>query len=559
MHSAASRPALPDWASQLVALYESDAASQFVLYGNVQDRFRVPAAEGGLVELTAYFTRVLLPRFDVVLSYDLGNGIRVEKGGELLAQWPGLKETAADLPRAARPAIEWLTRYLRYCANLARLGKERVQVAVIIKAANLVAPAVPGSHDHELHAMALLMREWSSEALLAEHALATFLLTENLNDLHPLLATNPRAARVKIPLPGVEEIEGALRSGEERYAGALAGFSSDLPKLAAHLAGTTLNAVESLLKLKQYRREALSGEDLSRLRKQLVEEECQGLIEFIEPRRSLEDLHGQEKLKAWLRQDLALWKSGDLRALPMGYLVCGPVGTGKTYLVECLAGEAGVPVVKIRNFRDKWVGSTEGNLEKIFRLLQALNRCYVFIDEADQALGRRDSGGNDSGLSGRIYSMMAAEMSRPENRGRIIWVLASSRPDLIEVDLKRPGRVDVKIPIFPTSTAEESWHLLRALARRYDLELDESNHAELRPRMPLLLTPGAAEALALKIYRDVHANGRSVGDSLRGALETYQNPVPPEIMEAQIRLAVAEASDLEFVPTPFRSARPAIP
>ena len=136
----------------------------------------------------------------------------------------------------------------------------------------------------------------------------------------------------------------------------------------------------------------------------------------------------------------------------MGYLVCGPVGTGKTFLVECLAGEAGIPVVKIKNFRDKWVGTTEGNLEKIFRLLHALGRCFVFIDEADQALGKRDSGSNDSGLSGRVYSMIAKEMSDGGNRGKIIWVLASSRPDLIEIDLKRPGRVDVKIPIFPTST-----------------------------------------------------------------------------------------------------------
>src|SRR5258708_7187817 len=68
-------------------------------------------------------------------------------------------------------------------------------------------------------------------------------------------------------------------------------------------------------------------------------------------------------------------------------------------MVECLAGEAGVPVVEIKNFRDKWVGYTEGNLEKIFRLLQVLTRCFVFIDEADQALGRRESGANDSGLS----------------------------------------------------------------------------------------------------------------------------------------------------------------
>ena len=51
-----------------------------------------------------------------------------------------------------------------------------------------------------------------------------------------------------------------------------------------------------------------------------------------------------------------------------------------------------MPVVKLKNFRDKWVGSSEGNLEKIFRLIRALGRCIVFIDEADQTLGRRESG-----------------------------------------------------------------------------------------------------------------------------------------------------------------------
>jgi len=544
--------ALPAWAGEMVALYESNAASQFILHGNVNDRFLLPlGGERALGSLSDFFLRVLLPRFDVVLSYDLGNGMRVEKGGEVFSQWPALKENPS-LPKEPRAAVEGLTRYFRYTANLARLGKPRLQVGCLIKAASLLAPAMPGGFNYDLNSLALLMRDWADDAMLSEHALVTCLITENINDLHPLLVNNPRAAKIKVPMPSTSEISDAVSTSAHRYPQALANFKNDTANLAVMLTGATQNAVDSLLKLKEYRAQSLQSADLVKLKKQLVEEECAGLIEFIESERTLDDLHGQEKLKAWLRQDIALWRAGDLRALPMGYLLCGPVGTGKTYMVECLAGEAGVPVVKIKNFRDRWVGSTEGNLEKIFRLLQALTHCFVFIDEADQALGKRDGGANDAGLSGRIYSMMAAEMSRPENRGRIIWVLASSRPDLIEVDLKRPGRVDVKIPIFPTGNTTDSYNLVSALCKRQKIELTPDDRAELEPLMPLLLTPGAAEALAVKIYRLVRTSGLSPSAAMRQCLDGYQNPVSAEIMDFQIGLAAKEASDLEFVPEVFR-------
>jgi len=552
----APRPAkLPTWADEMVALYESQAASQFILHGNVNDRCLLPQGEKRVLgSLGDFLETVLLPRFDVVLSYDLGNGLRVEQGGETFTQWPGFKENP-ELPRAPRAAVETLTRYFRYTANLARLGKPRLQVGCFVKAANLLAPTMPGGVNYDLNSLALLMRDWADDPLLAEHSLVTVLITENLNDLHPLLVNNPRAAKIKLPLPSTPEIAEAVEHALPRFPKALEKFKDDGPNLAAQLTGATQNAIDSLFKLKEYHAEPLQPADLVKLKKQLVEEECAGLIEFIESKRTLDDLHGQEKLKTWLRQDVALWRQGDLRALPMGYLICGPVGTGKTYMVECLAGEAGVPVVKIKNFRDKWVGSTEGNLEKIFRLLQALTRCFVFIDEADQALGKRDSGSNDSGLSGRIYSMMATEMSRPENRGRIIWVLASSRPDLIEVDLKRPGRVDVKIPIFPTSTTAESYALLRALCKRQGLDLTDADRTVLEPILPLLLTPGAAEALSVKIYRLVKVQGKTPLEAVQQCLDGYQNPVAAEVMDFQIGLAVKEASDLEFVPEIFRTKR----
>ena len=550
--STAAARSLPEWAQEAIQLYESNAASQFILYGNVYDQLLIPSGSKNRIgTLTDFLLQVLLPRFDVVLSYDLGNGIRVEKGGEVFSKWPQLQQNP-ELPKAPRLATETLTHYFRYVANLARLNREGRQVACIVRSANLIAPMVQGGLDYDLNALASLVRDWASESLLVSHSLASFLIVENLNDLHSLIANNPRSARVKIALPSADELNAAFTLMCPQYPTALQDYSSQLDNLAHQLTGSTLGAVETMFKTKEHARTKIVSDDVVRLKKQLVEQDCSGLIEFIESKRTLDDIYGQEKVKTWLRQDIALWKSNDLQALPKGYLLCGPVGTGKTFMVECLAGEAGVPIVKLKNFRDKWVGSTEGNLEKIFRLLQALGRCYVFIDEADQAIGRRESASGDSGISGRIYSMLAEEMGSSGNRGKLIWILASSRPDLIEVDLKRPGRIDVKIPLFPTINRRESFELIRVLCTRHQLTLGEDDYKTVADSLPVLLTPGSAETLAVKIYRIVRTENKSPAEALRALVTDYQNPVPLDALQFQIELAVKEASDLEFVPNIFR-------
>jgi len=544
-----NRRAIPAWAHTIADSYESNAASQFVIYGNINDRMVLPGAQAPrLGALADFLLGALLSGFDVVLSYDLGNGIRVEKGPEVFSKWPHFQESQKDW-KTPRPAVETLTRYFRYCANLSRLNQPVVQVGCIIKNADLLVPALQGGLDYDLNALASLMRDWSNESLLAGHALATFLLTENLNDLHPLIVNNPRIARVRIDLPSSDELLDGFRVLAPSFPVSLSDMAADLPTVAEQLAGTTLGALESVIKTKEHRKERLVAADLVGLKKDLVERDTGGLIEFVETPRTLNDLYGLERIKAWLRQDIELWKKNDTAALPKGYLLCGPVGTGKTFLVECLAGEANVPIVQMKNFRDKWVGSSEGNLEKIFRLIHALGRCYVFIDEADQALGRRDASSGDSGVGGRIYSMFAEEMGSSTNRGRVIWVLASSRPDLIEVDLKRPGRIDMKIPLFPTTTAREGFDLLRMLCLKRGMTIAESSFASLESRIPPLLTPGAAEALVTKVYRQVRTSTCSPEDVFQECLTEYQNPIARDVMEFQIQIAVGEASALEFVPT----------
>jgi hypothetical protein len=535
----------PAWASELALAYESGAHGQFILYGNVHDRM---VAGSRLVNLASYLQDELLSGFRIVFSYDLGNGLVIERGGELVAEWGGANLERP--PREPLAALQYLSRYLRYLGNLRALGRDpEANVAVLVRGVDQIVPADGAGFEHG--SLTSVLREWASEAPFSELPFTCVLIADNLNDMEPLVAYDTHVGRIRVPLPDAALLERALALLQQQEPKAFAQGAS-LAQLAGALVGVTVSALESLVRIRDHSAQSIGAADLTRIKKELVERDSSGLVEFIESTRTLDDYHGQEALKQWLRQDIALWAAGDLKALPMGYLLCGPVGTGKTYLVECLAGEAGVPVVKLKNFRDRWVGSSEGNLEKIFRLVRALGRCMVFIDEADQTLGRRESGSGDSGLSGRLYAMVAQEMSNSANRGRVAWILASSRPDLIEVDLKRPGRVDVKVPLLPTSTPAESAQLVAALARRYGLEIAAAELKKLEARMPTLLTPGAAEALVVKAYRQSRTQGQSAAAALASCLDGYQNPVPADVLEFQMRIAIREATDLAFVPPAFR-------
>ena len=535
----------PAWANELALAYESGAHGQFMLYGNVHDRV---AVGGRFANLAGYLENELLAGFQVVLSYDLGNGLLIERGGEIVEQWGGAN--LKSLPREPLPAIQYISRYLRYLGNLRALGREtKDAVAVIVRGIDQIAPADGSGFEHG--SITSLLRQWAAEEPFCDLPFTSILIADNLNDVEPSIAFDAHAARIRVPLPlaaSLAQALGILRMQQPKAFSA----QTDNDQMAAALVGVTLSALESLVKIRGHSGQALGAADFARVKKELVERDSAGLVEFIESKRTLADYHGQDALKSWLQQDISLWQSGDLKALPMGYLLCGPVGTGKTYLVECLAGAAGVPVVKLKNFRDRWVGSSEGNLEKIFRLVRALGRCMVFIDEADQTLGRRESGGGDSGLSGRLYSMIAQEMADTANRGRVLWILASSRPDLIEVDLKRPGRVDVKVPLLPTATPAESGTLIGALAKRYGLEIAAEALQRLEPKMPTLLTPGAAEALVVKAYRHSRTQNASPAAALEACLTDYQNPVPADVLEFQMRIAIREATDLAFVPPAFR-------
>jgi SpoVK/Ycf46/Vps4 family AAA+-type ATPase len=597
---------LPAWAREMDEILRSGATSQFVLHGNVFDLVPDPG-EGGVdwVSLSGFLARTMLAGFDVVLQYDRSKGIRVPTGGDhfhrflkgmdaflgtsLAGALPkGTDKLAAldtrnQLPRDPKRALELIDRFLIGARGRTKVvGGKRVaaplKVGVVLDYAHFIAPQGDPLYLSDLSQTLIQILHWGSDPGMSGASAATILITENLNDLNRALVESPYSTKIRVSLPASEEIRAFVDDEVKAETEFDAVCAVSREALAEKLVGLSRVAVRALLRRALERGEKITTAYLTRMKKDLIEKEAAGRLEFIESSRTLDDVAGHDEAKAWLRQDAVLLRRARTRALPMGYLLAGRIGTGKTYLVECLAGEIGIPCVELRNFREKWVGATEGNLEKIFAILHALGQVIVFVDEADQMTGKRGGGDGDSGLSGRVYAMLAKEMSETANRGKIIWIFATSRPDLLEVDLKRQGRLDVHIPLFPPGDTEGRAALFAAMAHKLHVPIA----VEELPRLPDNDQIGGNEmegilVRALRTFetsRDAEERGESPGpgpaspadsaassaptlrESIEQAIADFRPSAHVERLQLMDLLAVKECTDARFLPKRFRSLNP---
>jgi SpoVK/Ycf46/Vps4 family AAA+-type ATPase len=231
----------------------------------------------------------------------------------------------------------------------------------------------------------------------------------------------------------------------------------------------------------------------------------------------------------------------------MGYLICGAVGTGKTFLAQCAAADFGIPCVILKNFRSKYVGETEGNLERILSLLRAMGPVVVVVDEADAALGDRSQEG-DSGTSGRVFGMIAAQMGDTRYRGRILWMLLTCRPDLLPIDLKRQGRAEVHIPLFYPDDAAELRDLFVAMAKKLGTRLEPGDV----PEIPQLgqLSGADVEGLVGRAWRRslLAGSDRVTREALAEVVSGFLPSIQGLEKELQETVAILECTDTEFLP-----------
>lgn len=563
---------LPGWAEEMREIFRGGTVSQFILHGNVFDLVPLRSGEATrFVPLKDFLTTALLANYDCVLYYSRGAGIRTLQGNEeflkflkLLDDWNQLKLSGGVLPRDPNGAMELIDRFIQFGRQrtVVESGTPTMQplrTAVIVDFVQFIVPqAEPGYMGDRSSEVLIRLLDWASDPGILGAQTVVVLVAENLADVAHALVDCPFNAKLRVPLPSESDCLAYLEAMHAQYPDLARLCDVPMDTVAKKVVGLTRVNMQQMLAVAVSNQHKITAAYLTKVKKELIEKECYGLLDFIESPTTLDDVAGNAPAKQWLREDAQLIRSGRLGALPMGYLMVGRIGTGKTWLATCWAGEVGIPFVAFKNFRDKWVGTTEGNLEKIFNVLHALGQVVVFVDEADQITGRRGGDAGDSGLSGRIYGRLAQEMSDTRNRGRVIWVFATSRPDLLEVDLKRPGRLDVHIPLFPPQTADERQELLAAMAHKVKLPIAKEELPTLSPT--LALGGNEMEALmvrALRVY-ELQAGGaqRLLGDILAGVIADYR-PLPHlRHLEYMDLLAVKECTDSRFLPEAYRAITP---
>ncbi|KAJ3090325.1 Peroxisome biosynthesis protein pex1 [Quaeritorhiza haematococci] len=166
----------------------------------------------------------------------------------------------------------------------------------------------------------------------------------------------------------------------------------------------------------------------------------------------------------WPTKYAAIYAQCPLR-LRSGLLLYGYPGCGKTLLASAVAKECGLHFISVKGpeLLNKYIGASEKAVRDLFERAQAAKPCILFFDEFDSIAPRR--GHDNTGVTDRVVNQLLTQMDGAEGLDGVYVLAATSRPDLIDPALLRPGRLDKSL-LCNMPDEEERLDILRAVSRK---------------------------------------------------------------------------------------------
>jgi len=526
------------WFNEFLNKYKSGISHEFLFHFNVRD----------LMDNYRYIDRYLYDeflkerKFSIVAFYDISRGLtflepNMEKEFNLIT---------------SNQAVNVLHSFPSRLFQYIDMALKNTKMALFIDHTEMIIPSVDvGSMSLEERMALIWLSEWSVNPRISSVGSVIFMLSDNIADVSKeILKSAYRVEPILVELPNYSErydyINYLLKDKNIRT-------DISMDEFAKLSSGLSRKAIKDI-KLKAEAEDVPITFDFIKEKKHSVlKKEYGDVLEFIYPEIGFEEIGGMDAAKNYLIKNIVEpIRNGDLRRVPMGILLCGPSGTGKTLLVNALAKSSGLNCVKIDMSRilGQYVGESEKNFKKCLLGAQSQQPVIVFVDEIDTTFRRGDQ--SDSGVSRNIFSEFLQFTSNTSNRGKVIFIAATNRPDLLDPALKRAGRFDKKIPIL-LPEAKERAEIFKIIVKKYGFESNIEDYMPFAEQTENY-TGAEIEAVVRKAYEIANEDDRDgtalTAEILSSAIQKCR-PSTQQV-EFMTRLAIEECDDKDLLPEKYK-------
>ncbi|MDE0482495.1 MAG: ATP-binding protein [Candidatus Poribacteria bacterium] len=554
-------------------LINSGTSRSIVLHGNIHDLFFVEESdEEDYIPLVPFLTRSWDISGFILIVYELNGPLRFlhtsdrEKVRNAFNSWRGESEPSQKnttslfaLPNKAEDpelktskslnasndlfeqylndaigsptlALELLRQFCLISRSTNVRGEKFLQekLLIIIEATDMLLP------EGEIRSLSLadrhrvsIVQDWISDSDFMKATDTVVFIAESKSLINSRVTRLPQVIDVEIQSPQVEARKHFISwfNRTQKPAKKELNLWGSQSQLAVLTAGLSIQALRQLLVSACYSGEKLRPDNVIEKVSEFIQAQLgEDVVEFKKPAHSLKDIVGNQKLVEFLRTQIIPRITSTGKDSIAGLSVCGPIGSGKTFIFEGLAGELDIPVLVLKNIRSMWFGQTDVIFERLRRLLMALVNVLIFVDEADTQFGDvgRDAHATERRLTGKIQAMM----SDPQLRGNITWLLMTARIYNLSPDLRREGRVgDIVIPVLDPTGEDRETFLRWTLSNIFRGEIPDEAF-----KLLLSLTEGYSAASFASLRADLEAAKNREGElSVDEIVDVISDRILPNI------------------------------
>lgn len=550
---------LPSWLETLILKIKAETSHFFLLHGNVHDLIR--SVDGKYVRIHQVLADIFSRR-ELLMFYSLSTGLQfatpemeqifrgryckksVKSGSSAVnraaEQFQSLRSETAPLSDIIGQGMEQIL----FLENVLPISDTEKGKVVIINAGQNIAPDSMGAEQPTDRISTEVLDRWSRDGRFRDARSVVIMITPCLSRVSGYLKDNQSGVcALRIPKPNEEERVGRWAHHINEGLCMDAGITPELlGRITSGLAVTQIDTIALEAKASQ---ETITLDLVKSSKQKILETEFGDRLKIKQPKWGFDYFGGKNGAKVYALEARDNMLNGCLRRVPMGILASGPPGTGKTFFFECWAYECGFNFVEIANAKEMWVGKSEENMEKMLAALDDLSPVIVIEDEADQSEPPRDAPDGSSGVNQKLRQMKFQFRSDPRRRGKIVWVMISNRPDLIDAAYKRKGRTDDIIP-FVLPGAEEYASIFKVMFSRYGIPTKLKNFSPFAKKVAskTFCSGADVEWMVLEADKLAGREGKNEVEAshLHQAIDDWENSLDPDVIDRQTILAIKGSS-----------------